>query len=58
MEMSRILDKKACAYKEIYEILRIFPEELVKKIPKEIMDFFYYNMDRTFLLKHLMEYQC
>ena len=35
MEKTKNLDKTACAYKEIYEILKIFPNELVSRIPKE-----------------------
>ncbi len=32
------------AYKEIYEILKIFPEDFVSKIPQEKIDFFATNM--------------
>ncbi len=45
MELNRTADRNACAYKEIYEILKIFPQELVAKIPQEKVDFFYNNMD-------------
>lgn len=45
MELNKTVDRNACAYKEIYEILRIFPQELVAKIPQEKIDFFYNNMD-------------
>ena len=48
MEMSRITDRNACAYKEIYEILKIFPQELVSQIPQEIIDFFHNNMDTNY----------
>lgn len=48
MEMNRIIDRNACAYKEIYEILKIFPKELVNKIPKDKIEFFYNNMDRSY----------
>ncbi len=48
MEVDRIIDRNACAYKEIYEILRIFPRELVDKVPKEKMEFFYNNMDKNY----------
>ena len=46
--MNRVINKNACAYREIYEILKIFPEELVKKIPEEKIKFFYNNMDRNY----------
>lgn len=45
MEMNRTIDRNACAYKEIYEILKIFPRELVNEIPKDKIDFFYQNMN-------------
>ena len=45
MELKKTADRSACAYKEIYEILRIFPQDLVAKIPREKIDFFYNNMD-------------
>lgn len=45
MELNKTVDRNACAYKEIYEILRIFPQELVAKIPQEKIDFFCNNMD-------------
>ena len=48
MEMNRTIDRNACAYKEIYEILRIFPKELVAKIPQEKIRFFYNNMDNSY----------
>ena len=48
METSKIIDRNACAYKEIFEILKIFPKELVSKIPKEKILFFRNNMDRTY----------
>ena len=48
MEMNKVLDRNACAYKEIYEILKIFPSELVNKIPKDKIDFFYKNMDNNY----------
>jgi len=48
MEMNRNIDRNACAYKEIYEILKIFPKELVNKIPKDKIEFFYNNMDKSY----------
>lgn len=48
MEWSKTVDRNACAYKEIYEILRIFPQELVAKIPQEKIRFFYNNMDNRY----------
>jgi len=48
MEMSRTIDRNACAYKEIYEILKIFPRELVNKISKDKIEFFYKNMDSSY----------
>lgn len=48
MYMEETIDKNACAYREIYEILRIFPKELVAKIPREQIMFFYNNMDRKY----------
>lgn len=48
MEMNKVIDRNACAYKEIYEILKIFPRELVNKIPKDKIEFFYKNMDRNY----------
>ena len=48
MELNKTVDRNACAYKEIYEILRIFPQELVAKIPQEKVDFFYNNMDISY----------
>lgn len=46
--MNKTIDKNACAYKEIYEILKIFPPELVEKIPKEKISFFYNNMNKNY----------
>ncbi len=48
MEMNRITDRNACAYKEINEILKIFPQELVSQIPQEKIDFFRNNMDTNY----------
>lgn len=48
MYTNETIDKNACAYTEIYEILRIFPKELVAKIPREQIMFFYNNMDRKY----------
>ena len=48
MEWSKTVDRNACAYREIYEILRIFPQELVAKIPQEKIRFFYNNMDNSY----------
>ena len=36
--MEKTKDKVSCAYKEIYEILKIFPKELVDRIPKYKLD--------------------
>lgn len=36
------------AYKEIYEILKIFPEELVSKIPKEKILFYKKHMNNNY----------
>ena len=48
MEMNMTVDRNACAYKEIYEILKIFPHELVSQIPQEIINFFHNNMDKSY----------
>ena len=48
MEWSKTVDRNACAYKEIYEILRIFPQELVAKKKKKKIRFFYNNMDNSY----------
>ncbi len=48
MEMNRITDRNACAYKEIYEILKIFPQELVSQIPQETINFFNNNMNKNY----------
>ena len=48
MEWNKTVDRNTCAYKEIYEILRIFPQELVAKIPQEKIRFFYNNMDNSY----------
>lgn len=48
MEMNKVLDRNSCAYKEIYEILKIFPSELVNKVPKDKIEFFYKNMDNNY----------
>lgn len=48
MEWCKTVDRNACAYKEIYEILRIFPQELVAKIPQEKIRFFRNNMDNSY----------
>lgn len=55
MEMNKVLDRNACAYKEIYEILKIFPSELVNKVPKDKIDFFYKNMDNNYEYNILKE---
>ena len=47
MEWNKTVDRNTYAYKEIYEILRIFPQELVAKIPQEKIRFFYNNMDNS-----------
>ncbi len=41
-------DNNARAYKEIYEILNIFPKELVDEIPEEKIIFFRDNMDNDY----------
>ena len=46
--VDKTIDRNACAYKEIYEILKIFPKELVDKVPKEKIEFFYNNMDKNY----------
>ena len=33
-------DAITCAYKEIYEIMKLLPKELIDRIPKEKQDFF------------------
>lgn len=48
MQSSQTRDRNACAYKEIYEILKIFPHELVSKIPQEKITFFQNNMDANY----------
>lgn len=48
MTLNRTLDRNACAYKEIYEILKIFPQELVAQIPQEKINFFRNNMDTNY----------
>ena len=48
MELNRTIDRNARAYKEVYEILKIFPQELVSKIPQEKIRFFYNNMDNRY----------
>ena len=56
MEMNKVLDRNACAYKEIYEILKIFPSELVNKVPKDKIEFFYKNMDNNYKYNIVYEY--
>lgn len=46
--MVKTKDKVSCAYKEIYEILKIFPKELVDKIPKYKLDYIKQNMDESY----------
>lgn len=48
MKMNKVLDRNSCAYKEIYEILKIFPSELVNKVPKDKIEFFYKNMNNNY----------
>lgn len=36
------------AYKEVIELLKYFPKESVKKIPKEELELYLKNMDRTY----------
>lgn len=46
--MEKTKDNVKCAYKEIYEILKIFPKELVDRIPKYKMDYIKKNMDESY----------
>lgn len=46
--MEKTKDKVSCAYKEIYEILKIFPKELVDRIPKYKLDYIKQNMDESY----------
>lgn len=46
--MEKTKDKVSCAYKEIYEILKIFPKELVDKVPKYKLDYIKQNMDESY----------
>ncbi len=41
-------DKYAKAYKEVYEIIKCFPEEEYNKIPKEKVQFYIDNMDKNY----------
>ena len=36
------------AYKEVIELLKFFPKESVRKIPKEKLELYLRNMDRTY----------
>lgn len=60
--MEKTKDKVSCAYKEIYEILKIFPKELVDRIPKYKLDYIKQTwmkvMNIILLKKLLMERQC
>ena len=46
--LNRVDDAIACAYKEIYEIMKLLPKELIDRIPKEKQDFFYNNMNKNY----------
>ncbi len=46
--MEKTKDKVSCAYKEIYEILKIFPKELVDRIPKYKLDYIKQNMNESY----------
>ena len=46
--MEKTKDNVRCAYKEIYEILKIFPKELVGRIPKYKLDYIKQNMDESY----------
>ncbi len=46
--MEKTKDNDRCAYKEIYEILKIFPKELVDRIPKYKLDYIKQNMDESY----------
>lgn len=48
MKSITIEDRTARAYKEIYEILSIFPDELVDKISSDKINYFYENMDKAY----------
>lgn len=46
--MEKVKYNWECAYKEIYEILKIFPKELVEKIPASKIDYIKKNMDKDY----------
>lgn len=46
--MEKTKDNVRCAYKEIYEIFKIFPKELVDRIPKYKLDYIKQNMDESY----------
>ena len=46
--MEKTKDKVSCAYKEIYEIFKIFPKELVDRIPKYKLDYIKQNMNESY----------
>ncbi len=46
--MEKVKYNWECAYKEIYEILKIFPKELVEKIPASKIDYIKKNMDKGY----------
>ena len=46
--MEKTKDNVRCAYKEIYEIFKIFPKELVNRIPKYKLDYIKQNMDESY----------
>ena len=41
-------DEYRKAYKEVYEILKFYPKELISMLPKDIIDFFYENKDNNY----------
>ena len=53
--MEKTKDKVSCAYKEIYEILKIFPKELVDRIPKYKLDYIKQNMDEYNITKETFD---
>ena len=46
--MEKVKYNWECAYKEIYEILKIFPKELVEKIPASKIDYINKNIDKDY----------
>ena len=46
--MDKTKDIVSCPYKQIYEILKIFPKEPVDKVPKYKLDYIKQNMDESY----------